>query len=189
LPSPAPSLAPSAATPLAGGGSSSVNSNGGAAASSSGGTPTATIIIIVVVAVVIIAATAAAYYFLVQKKEQHPALSFSEQYGVRPNQRDSFQGASPVYLQQQPRRSSVSASASASASVSASASASVSAASLSGGSQRYAQGDARKSLRLSVADVQPRSPSLRGQRPSIAHLAHTRQPSPWAGTYGDGSDL
>jgi len=119
-----------------------------------------------------------AYYFLLQKKkEQHPALSFSEQYGVRPNQRDSFQGASPVYNQQQPRRSSVSASASASASA------------LPGGPQRHTQGDARKSLRLSVADVQPRSPSLRGQRPSVAHLAHARQPSPAWSPYGDGSDL
>jgi uncharacterized protein HemX len=175
-PSPSPSLAPSAATPLAGGGSSSANSNGGAAASSSGATPTATIIIVVVVAVVIIAAAAAAYYFLLQKKkEQHPALSFSEQYGVRPNQRDSFQGASPVFSHQQPRRSSVSSSVAAAASPL--------------GPQRHALGDHRKSLRPSVADVQPRAPSTRGQRPSIAHLAHTRQPSPWAGPYGDAAEL
>ena len=182
MPTPLPSRAPvplpspSPTALLAGGGANgaSSNSNGGAAASSNAGSATTTIIIIVVVAVVIIAAAAAAYYFLLQKKkEQHPALSFSEQYGVRPNQRDSFQGASPVYnqQQQQPRRSSVSVAAS------------------PGGPQRYVQGDARKSLRLSVADPQARSPTSRGQRPSVAHLAHARQPSPAWSPYGDGSDL
>ena len=148
---PTPSPSPSPTALPAGGGPNGASSNGVAAASSNAGTPTTTIIIIVVVAVVLLAAAAAfTYYLRLGKKDQHPSLSFSEQYGVRPSQRDSFQGASPVYQQhQQPRRSSVSVSASSSASAQ---------------SQRHAQGDARKSLRLSMTDLQPRSPS----RPSIA---------------------
>jgi len=176
VPLPSPSPSPTALLAGSGANGASSSSNGGAAASSNAGSATTTIVIIVVVAVVIIAAAAAAYYFLLQKKkEQHPALSFSEQYGVRPNQRDSFQGASPVFSHQQPRRSSVSSSVAAAASPL--------------GPQRHALGDHRKSLRPSVADVQPRAPSTRGQRPSIAHLAHTRQPSPWAGPYGDAAEL
>jgi hypothetical protein len=139
--------------------------------------------------VLLAAAAAFTYYLRLGKKDQHPSLSFSEQYGVRPNQRDSFQGTSPVHQHQQPRpqRSSVSASASSPGQRHAQGDTRKSLPSIA--HLAHAQGNARKSLRLSVADVQPRSPSLRGQRPSIAHLAHTRQPSPWAGTYGDGSDL
>ena len=159
-PSALPTAAPSAAS------AAGANSNGGSASSTANGAQTTTIVAVVVVVVFILAALGYMMHARMKNSEQHPALSFSEQY--MGNQRDSFQGSSPAF---EPRRSSNSAP------------------------QRHGfdnqqqqqqqQQQPRNSLRSSVGrpsegrqslrlSVEARVPGTQGgpRRPSIAHLAH-----------------
>jgi hypothetical protein len=111
--------------------------------------------------VIILAALGYMMHARMKNSEQHPALSFSEQY--MGNQRDSFQGSSPAF---EPRRSS-------------------NAAPQRHGFDNQQQQQPRNSLRSSVGrpsegrqslrlSVEARVPGSQGgpRRPSIAHLVH-----------------
>ena len=160
LPTTQPSAKPTAAPAAAAGANS-----GGSASSTTGGSQTTIIAVVVVVVVVILAALGYMVHARL-KNNEHPALSFSEQY--MGNQRDSFQGSSPAF---EPRRSSNSSPQRHGSDMHQ--------------QQQHQQQQTRNSLRSSVGrpsegrqsirlSVEARVPGSQGgpRRPSIAHLAH-----------------
>jgi type II secretory pathway pseudopilin PulG len=175
LPTTQPSAKPTAA-PVAAAGANS----GGSASSTTGGSQTTIIAVVVVVVVVILAALGYMVHARL-KNNEHPALSFSEQY--MGNQRDSFQGSSPAF---EPRRSSNSSPQRHGSDMH---------------QQQQQQQQTRNSLRSSVGrpsegrqsirlSVEARVPGSQGgpRRPSIAHLAHNSvapQRSPFHGNEFD----